>query len=263
MKLAASNIAWDRNQDKMAYACLKNYGFTGLEVAPSRVIEYEPYQHLNEAEQFALQLRNEYNLEICSMQSIWYGCQQNMFSSSEERIALMEKTCQAVRFAKAMRCNNIVFGCPIQRNMAILGQENIASMFFKEVGNYAKFNGVVFAIEANPAIYNTNFLISTEEALFWAKELQPYGIALNLDIGTMIENKESLDILKNQLPYINHVHVSEPYLQPINKRNIHLELAEWLRENSYDGYVSLEMKKPESFYIWEKAIAYMSEVFGK
>ena len=262
MRLAASNIAWDSGQDKKAYGCLNKYGFTGLEVAPSRVIAVDPYEHTNEAEQFALQLKKEYNLEICSMQSIWFGCQQNMFSSNDERMALLERTYKAVRFAAAMHCKNIVFGCPSQRNMSTADQEEVGKAFFKDVGSYAKSNNVVFALEANPTIYNTNFLNSTEETLSWAIQLSPYGVALNLDIGTMIENKEGLDIIKDKLPYISHIHISEPYLQPINKRSLHMDLAAWLRENSYEGYVSLEMKKPMEFYVWEKAIAYMSEVFG-
>ena len=36
MKLAVSNIAWKEQHDEAVYALMRHYGFTGLEIAPTR-----------------------------------------------------------------------------------------------------------------------------------------------------------------------------------------------------------------------------------
>ena len=45
-------------------------------------------------------------------------------------------------------------------------------------------------MEANPAIYNTNYINTTQEALDLIREVGSDGFRLNLDVGTMLENGE-------------------------------------------------------------------------
>ena len=37
MKLSISNIGWEKKDDKAVYQFMKKYGFTGLEIAPTRI----------------------------------------------------------------------------------------------------------------------------------------------------------------------------------------------------------------------------------
>ena len=46
MKLAVSNIAWKEQHDEAVYALMRHYGFTGLEIAPTRFFPEVPYSHL-------------------------------------------------------------------------------------------------------------------------------------------------------------------------------------------------------------------------
>ena len=47
-KLAVSNIAWEPAEDGAVYALMRKYGFSGLEIAPTRIFETAPvsYTHL-------------------------------------------------------------------------------------------------------------------------------------------------------------------------------------------------------------------------
>lgn len=43
-KLAISNIAWHKNDDEAVYTAMQQAGFTGLEIAPTRIFPVEPYE---------------------------------------------------------------------------------------------------------------------------------------------------------------------------------------------------------------------------
>ena len=77
----------------------------------------------------------------------------------------------------------------------------------------------------------------------------------------MIENGEDTAELAGQVKYINHVHISEPGLKPIQHRELHKELKEILSEESYGGFVSIEMGKTEDTSVIEHTLAYIAEIY--
>lgn len=261
MKLAASNIAWDDLQDEKMYSLLQQLGFCGLEAAPTRLFPVDPYSHIQEAKDFRKKLQRLYGLQIVSLQSIWYGRQEHLFGSQEEWQALLKYTYQAIDFAAALGCANLVFGCPKNRILPENGTTAAAEEFFSLVGEYAKVRGTVFSLEANPPIYGTNFINSTDEAVAMVQKINQEGFRVNFDFGTVLANKESLDIVKENLQYIQHIHISEPWLAPVQITRQHEELAEILSRQKYAGFVSLEMKKPQDFSILQESLAKLTEVF--
>ena len=52
-KLSASNIGWDKKDDPRVIARMKELGYQGLEIAPTRVFSSEPYAQLSGAALFA------------------------------------------------------------------------------------------------------------------------------------------------------------------------------------------------------------------
>lgn len=245
MKLSISNIAWDKENDDAVYKLMKKYGYTGLEIAPTRVIEKNPYNKIEEAMAWSKALHDQYGFVISSMQSIWYGRQEHIFGTDKERETLLGYTKMAIDFAFAINCHNLVFGCPKNRCINDEGDKLKGISFFKEIGDYAFSKGTVIGMEANPPIYNTNYINRTEEAIDLIRKVDSEGFKLNLDIGTMIYNQESIDILKGNVKLINHVHISEPYLKSIEKRELHAKLADVLYKEGYDGFISIEMGKTE------------------
>ena len=262
MKLSISNIAWSEVSDNIVYNCMNKLGFSGLEIAPTRIFPEDPYEHIKEASKWSVDLRSEYKLTVPSMQSIWYGRSEKLFGSREERQILLSYTKKAIDFAEAVGCRNLVFGCPRNRQIPESGDVKIAEEFFREAGDYAYEYHTVLALEANPPIYNTNFINRTDEALELIDKVNSPGFKLNLDTGTMIENREVVSVLEGHIHLINHVHISEPGLEPIKKRELHSQLAELLKINDYNGYVSIEVKKQDSIESLTDMMEYVRSVFG-
>lgn len=262
MKLSISNIAWSADRDDGMYELLRQKQIDGLEIAPTRILSERPYERLEEIGIWSDWLAAEYGLVIPSMQSIWYGRQENLFRSEKERKTLLHYTKQAVLFAERIHCSNLVFGCP--RNRSILQGDTAESAveFFRELGEFAWAHHTVIGMEANPPMYNTNYINRTEEALELIDQAASRGFRLNLDVGTMIANGESPELLRGKTYLVQHVHISEPGLKPIQKRQLHRDLICLLREEGYDRFVSVEMGKTEDMDLLSQILDYGKEIIS-
>ncbi len=262
MKLSISNIGWIKEQDEAVYSLLRKYGFSGVEIAPTRIFPEAPYDNLISASAWADELMNRYGFSVPSMQSIWYGRQEKLFGTKDERNTLIEYTQKAIDFAVAVYCHNLVFGCPRNRLLPENADPMVGTHFFRTIGDYAAKNGIVIGMEANPPIYNTNYINDTISALKLIEEVNSSGFRLNLDIGTMIQNEEPVDELKGKVKLISHVHISESGLKPIEKRVLHKQLKKLLLAEDYQGYISIEMGKVDDLQLIENTLAYVKEIFG-
>lgn len=264
MRLAISNIAWTEEQDAMMYEKMKRLGFEGLEIAPTRIFPENPYEKPEQAAKWQQTLAAEYGFCVPSMQSIWFGRQEKIFGSKQEYGLLAAYTKKAIDFAAAIGCKNLVFGCPRNRAVPEGVSKELAIPFFKELSVYAASRGAVIGMEANPPIYHTNYINDTRSALELMKQVEEKGFGLNLDVGTMLYNHEAVEVLEGNAAGISHVHISEPGLKPIEQRSLHKELAGFLKENGYSGFVSVEMGRQEVFEeaALEEIMCYVKEIFG-
>lgn len=244
MKLSISNIAWPTEWDEEIYFAMQEWGYTGLEIAPTRIFPEDPYENLSKVSDWYEGMRDRF--VIPSMQSIWFGRSEKIFGTEEEREILLNYTKKAIDFAERIECKNLVFGCPRNRVISDKGDQAIAVDFFSELGAYAQAHHTVIGMEPNPPIYNTNFLNTTSETIDFIETVNSSGLKLNVDVGAMIENEESLGCLAGKEGLIHHVHISEPGLKRILNRRIHGQLGDFLRACGYQGYVSIEMGKQES-----------------
>lgn len=260
IKLSISNIAWSAENDLQAYDLMRSHGYSGLEIAPTRIFPDNPYDSIEQAAQWAERLQADWGFSLPSMQSIWYGRPERLFASAEEREILAEYTKKAILFAEAIHCNNLVFGCPRNRTLPEGADVQLAVSFFRDLGEYALSHNTVIAMEANPPIYNTNYINTTPSAIELIKQVDSMGFLLNLDVGTMIENGESVSDLAGYVKYINHVHISEPGLKPICTRELHKELFSLLQKENYQGFVSIEISKQQDMDILKQALTYVREI---
>jgi len=276
MKCSISNIAWVKEQDWEMYGFMERNGIRGLEIAPSRIWSEKPYEHLQEAGEWKKRLEQDYGLSVVSMQSIWFGRKENMFRSVEEREKLLEYTKRAVDLAHVISCRNIVFGCPKNRNRGeMVKEENTygdAVLFFQILAEYAEQNDTVIALEANPAIYGTDFLNTTQETLDFLDIMESItgsrgkrGLMCNLDFGTVIENQESVGwaLDKKQVRKISHVHISEPGLEIIKKREQHFELIKALIDRGYEHDISIEMKAGRTLEEVKEMVLYLQTILAE
>ncbi|TNF69103.1 MAG: sugar phosphate isomerase/epimerase [Gammaproteobacteria bacterium] len=246
MKLAISNIAW-KSDDYQYYTLLKRYGFSGLEIAPTRFSEY-PYDHIKMALKIKNHLLSDYQLPIISMQSLLFGVKGlALFESESARNRLLSYLKKAIIYAKAMKCPVLVFGNPKQRiQHDKLLDNHIAINFFREIGAYAQQHSVYFCIEANPKVYGTNFINNHKQAKWLVETVSSDGFQMIIDTSTMLINQERPESIIDCLDYVKHIHISMPYLNAFNEKH-HL-YTQWLNEflaivksNQYQHYLSIEM----------------------
>ena len=257
MKLAVSNIAWPAERNAEIYKFLSGHNFQGLEIAPTRIFPDAPYAKLKQAEIFARELREEYGLEIASVQSIWHGVGECIFGTAAERVKLLGYTRRAIDFARAVGCANLVFGCPRNRVVpaGLADYMPVAVDFFGAIGEHAAACGACVAIEPNPPIYGTNFINTHAEAFELCRAVNSPGIKVNADLGALIYNGESLASLRENLSLVNHVHVSEPYLAPIERRELHGEL----KNLGYGKYISVEMARLDDMALLKQILVYVED----
>lgn len=245
VKLAISNIAWSAEEDGAVYQLMQQYGFTGLEFAPTRWQQDRPYESAMQVKTIADNLNEQYRFTIPSMQSILYGRSERLFASNEEREALFRYLKTAIDFAAVIGCKNLVFGSPKNRYLPDASVAVVAVAFFRNLAEYAWQQGTVVSMEANPEIYGTNYITTTAEAAALVREVNHPGFRINLDVGTMIQNGETVESIEEWLPLVQHIHISEPYLALIEKRELHKTLVRMLLQTQYDKYLSIEMKRPD------------------
>lgn len=262
MKLSISNIAWNESIDSDIFEHMKALQYQGLEIAPTRIVKEEPYKNILKATEFTRDLNEKFGISISSIQSIWFGKSELLFRTETEYQHLMEYTKDAIKYASALKCGNVVFGCPKNRVIQSKNDYSRAIGFFEEIGDFAVRYNTCISIEPNPEIYGTNFINTTDEAFQLVRQIKSEGIKVNLDFGTMIFNQEEVASIEKHVHLINHVHISEPYLLMIEKRQAHKELAKLLREYGYDKYVSIEMKNLNSDEYVKQAMLYVREVFS-
>lgn len=261
MKLSISNIAWNKECNNIIYKFMQDNGFEGLEIAPTQLIGAMPYDNTIKAKDIVFNLKKEFNLEISSMQSIWHGKSERIFFSEKERNILVDYTKKAIDFATNINCRNLVFGSPRNRIIQSDKQYAIAIDFFKQIGEYAKKNNTYIALEANPVIYNTNFINTHKEAFEFVKDVNSEGLKINFDFGTLIANKEDIYDIKNYFECINHIHISEPYLNEIEQRKEHKILSSILKEQNYNKYISIEMKNLNDIQKVKDILLYVKNIF--
>ena len=262
IKLCLSNLAWGKERNDEIHGFMREVGFDGLEIAPSKLFGENPYEHIEPAVIFANKLRADFALDVVSMQSIWYRRDERVFENERERGFLFDYTKKAVDFASAVGCGNVVFGSPKNRVIKDKSQMSLARDFFFGLGEYASEKKTVLAIEPNPELYGTNFLNTTKEALDFCRDAASGGLKVNLDFGTIIANGEDVDFSLEDVRLIGHVHISEPNLKPIKKRREHLNLRDILQKHGYCGYVSIEMIESQRDADILDAAVYLKEVFG-
>jgi len=261
MNLSISNLAWNESENDAIYNYIKENGFSGIEIAPKKIFSQFPDGIQEEIDTFRLQISTRYALEIASMQSIWFGCTENIFSSKQERTYLLDYTKKIIKFAEKLFCKNIVFGCPRNRAYTGILDYEIAFSFFYDLGCFAIEHNTVIALEANPLIYGTNFLNTTSDTIDFVKKVNCDGLKVNLDTGTIIQNNENITSYAGDFSLISHVHISEPNLELIQKRQLHNMIADMLRQNVYNNYVSIEMKYSNNIDKIKKVIRYIKSVF--
>ena len=271
MKLAISNIAWQRHEDNQVFELMTDYGFSGLEVAPTRLWDDPLMVDDTTINTFCKNLAAR-NISVVSLQALHYGYPElTIFQSSSIRAKTLEHTKKCIVLAKKLGAKALVFGSPQNRRVGDMDPvevEAISIDFFRQLGAFAFDNDTVLCIEPNPVEYNADFITRTEEAVILVEKVNHPGFKLNIDTGTIFLNGEDCrEVLARSLPFAGHFHISNPMLSKITDdlENAHHQLvSEILRSLRYKGWLSIEMKPDQgksNIDIVEGALRFVTKIY--
>jgi sugar phosphate isomerase/epimerase len=258
MIYSVSNIAWLPNEREESYSILKKNNLSDIEIAPGLLFHSstDPYNPTEAEIKRVLAELKQYELSIISMQSLLYNISDAfLFGNKFEQKTFKNSIENAIVLASKLNIPNLVFGSPqnrvIPKKMKYFDALDLAQNTFFHLGRLASKNGTCIAIEPNPKIYGTNFINSYKEAVSFVQSINSPGISTVLDLGAILINKEHEQHnyhtnLRKSIKILNHVHVSEPNLEPAPKniQNFKLTLS-ILKDMKYSKGISIEMKRKE------------------
>ena len=247
MKLAISNIAWDTSIEKEIASILKDLNVKGVEVAPTK-INSNPKELTDRDIIKYREFWEGYGIKVVAMQALLFGRPElKIFENDLKRKDTFEYLKWIIRIGGLLDARVLVFGSPKNRDIGRLKREeaeNIAVTFFQGIGDYSLKYNLKTCIEANPPEYGCNFITDTKEAFDLVQKVNNKGFGLHIDLGGMLLSGEDFKVLHNYRGKIEHVHISQPYLESLNGKNVAVyeKLVDTLEQNNYDHWISIEMK---------------------
>jgi sugar phosphate isomerase/epimerase len=246
MNLAMSAIAWEPSEDEAAASILREHGFTGVELAPTKIFP-RPDSATDADVAACRKAWSGRGLRIVAMQALLFGRPElTVFGTSHEET--LQYLSGVARLGGRLGAGALVFGSPRNRARGSLPAADAwraAVQFFRALGSAAAKAGTCVCIEPNPPRYGADFITTSEEALRLVEEVASPGFGLHLDAACALLAGEDFPVrLRASAHVLRHVHLSEPDLAPVRAGGT-LDLppiASALRDIGYSGWVSVEMK---------------------
>ncbi|GAB3374898.1 sugar phosphate isomerase/epimerase family protein [Azotobacter armeniacus] len=247
MRLAISNIAWDRDEDPAIARLLQHRGIDAIDVAPGKYFP-EPGKTTDQDVTRVRQWWSERGIEITGMQALLFGTRGlNLFGPPEARKAMLRHLAAVCRIGAGLGARRLVFGSPKNRDRGGLSDQaviDLAIPFFRQLGEIAQAEGVTICLEPNPTRYGANFLITSAETAQLVRLLAHPAVRMQLDTGALtINGEDPQTVLQDCADLIGHVHASEPDLLPLGDGGAdHPRLADALERTLPGHVVTIEMR---------------------
>lgn len=270
MKIAISNLAWDREEDNQVATLLRKYRTRGVEIAPTKVwpgLDSLDNKQIDDYRQFWL----DQGVSIIAVTSLLYGHPElKVFGTEQDRQVTLNHLAKVASLANKLGAKVLVFGSPKNRQTNGLPKnevQKIAERFFWQAGELAKLNNLFFGIEPLPSEYGTDFISNLREGFELVRTVNHPNFRLHLDLGAMTINDEvNQESLKKVLPVTCHVHISEPLIKPVPAGlTNHSVAAEILKSLKYNQWVSIEMPLESGqshIETIEKTLKFVTKVYG-
>ncbi len=247
MKLAISNIAWDREEEAEAAAVMSELGVSRVEIAPTKAWD-NPLVATDRDIAAYRQWWESRGIEIVALQSLNYGHPEfQIFQGEGLREEFLKYLQDIIVLGAKLGANRMVFGSPKNRLIGSLSNaeaQTIARKFFTSLGETAAKHGAILCIEPNPTAYGCDFVTDSLSGIELVKTVNHPGFGLHLDAaGLTLAGDDPSVVIPAARPYLKHFHLSEPFLEEVRGGKVdHSAIKNALVGSNYGHIVSIEMK---------------------
>lgn len=239
MNYSISNLSWSFEDDE-AFKILKANFVSLLEISLTK--QFGPWEHINPKKviDFKKKILNEYGLEVCSLQSIFYGKKINLFNNTSEVFEHFERV---VEFSELLNCKYLVFGSPSMRKTREKSTSECDNIFLSLFEKVADINPeITIGIETNPPCYGNEYLTTYEECDNVIKRLSRNNVCFHLDTSCVFLGGENVfDIYDREENSLKHIHISAPNLGLITEERKNKLFLNHVSEKNSTATLSIEM----------------------
>jgi sugar phosphate isomerase/epimerase len=270
MRISISNLAWETKEDASVFELLRKKSISSIEILPTRYFP-NPLQATRQDAEHLKRYFTKEGVHVSSFQALLYGRPDlKLFGSPEERKSTREYLRHEAELASWLGAGRLVFGSPRNRQVPDgMDQDTalaLATEFFRDLAESLHDIGVTICIEPNAVEYGCNFCVKTSAAAGLVRAVEHPSFRLHLDSGVMqLNDEDPAEIVMAHADIIDHVHASEPKLEAVGhgEANRHRILAKALANQSYGGYVSIEMLPPsDGLGGIEKSLDFTIKTYG-
>jgi len=246
MKLAVSNIGLSAHDHGDELSELAPMGFTGLEVAPSRVW-HDTWHGLTsrQVKNYRQQIEAA-GLKVVGLHSLFFDHPElGLFKTGDEHQQTLDFLVHLSAVCRDLGGYTLIYGGGRRRgDLDIKTATTRAHAFMEALLPRIESHGTCLCFE--PLGPNdTDFLNTAQETLDLVSQFNHPAFKVQLDAKALVENGEaSLDIFQAVQHQLVHFHANEPGLGIIGSSGKvdHSGFAKMLNQINYPGYVSLEQR---------------------
>ena len=266
MKLGVSNLAWPIEATEAAFSSLRSLGVKGLEVAPTRVADWDAitstvltdYRSRVEAA----------GLCVCSLQAIFFGRPEAQLLGNANGFSKMADHVKRVsEIGHSLGAEVAVFGAPRNRLKGSLSWDDakrLAADRLRELGSICRPAGLRLVLEPVPEQYGADFMTHATEMRDVVALCGHESVGAHLDTACVtLAGDGIVDEIGHTLPSLHHFHAAEPDIGPFDNPICHHEAsAAALRDGEYDRWIVLEMREQGSGLLAvETAVKFISSLY--
>jgi len=245
MKLAVSNIAWEKHDDPEILSGLYERGVRGIEVAPTKVWPEWKGASQKQAALYRQHL-SSLNLEIPAMQAILFGRPDLQLFDTTCYSDFLEHITAVADLAAGFGARVLVFGAPKNRLRGQLSYSDAmsrAAEFFHQAAEICHQRQCCIGLEHNPVAYGCDFVTNVADARKLVDMVDHPGFQLHLDsAGIHMCGSDIGEVIAGAGKFV-HYHISEPMLEALAGGEVdHERAVSTLNNIAYSGWVSIEMK---------------------
>ena len=237
MNIGLSHLAFDSDE---IYKEIKELGFSYVEGVLTKIASWDSLSQTG-LNQFKSRL-NDNTLECYSIQSIFFNTP--ITSLCDEKVLV--HFCKLIEFCKMLDTKIMVLGSPTLRKIEPDYWKKLDKLFCN-LDELLEDTGIKVVIEPNCGLYKGQYFYTCSEIKCFIKANNLHNIRTMIDTHNLLnEGMDPIKEFERNIEFIDHVHISENGLEPVNRIDFHYMFASALKSNFYNQGITYEVKKSEN-----------------